>query len=175
MPEAETARQPYVILVTGSRTWKDEDAVWAAIAETIDAGTELGYTTFEVRHGTAEGADRHAHNFCEDQAGWYDNAGFALWESPQPADWSTCKGPRCKPSHRRTRRDGSTYCPTAGLIRDDEMVAMGAHACLAFIDPCSKPYCRKPQPHGSHGATHTADQAEKAGILTRRFPEVADA
>jgi hypothetical protein len=51
------------------------------------------------------------------------------------------------------------------------MVAAGADLCLAFIDPCTKQGCRKIQPHGSHGASHTADLAEKAGIPTRRFPE----
>lgn len=60
------------------------------------------------------------------------------------------------------------YDPRAGFRRNAAMVRLGADVCLAFINRCTKPDCT-PQPHGSHGATHTADLAEKAGIPTRRF------
>ena len=49
----------------------------------------------------------------------------------------------------------------AGYHRNRHMVALGADACVAFI-----------RQH-SHGATHTADLAEQAGIPTTRYRQEA--
>jgi hypothetical protein len=49
------------------------------------------------------------------------------------------------------------------------MVNAGADLCAAFLGPCVKAGCDVPQPHASHGGSHCADLAEKAGIDTRRF------
>ena len=68
---------------------------------------------------------------------------------PHPADWD-----------RRGR--------AAGPIRNSEMVQSGAHVCLAFIRPCRQSKCDRPKPHGSHGASDTADLAEQADIPTVR-------
>ncbi|MER7213558.1 SLOG family protein [Streptosporangium sp. NPDC000239] len=158
----------YRILITGSRTWRNELAFGEALADAIPDPIKPG-TEYVIVHGAcSEGADAMAARFCENEAWWVDNAGAALIEEPHEADWNLC-GPSCKPGHRRTRRNGSTYCPTAGLRRDAEMVTAGADVCLAFIDPCTQPNCRWPQPHGSHGASYTADLAEKAGIPVRRW------
>jgi hypothetical protein len=163
---------PFRILVTGSRTWTDEHTIWTALEDAIEQAYNQGHREYVVVHGGATGADTIAAGFCENQAGWYsDYANQTLAEEPHPADWATCSSPRCTPEHRKVRRDRTTYCPAAGPQRDADMVDAGADLCLAFIDPCTKPGCRKIQPHGSHGASHTADLAEKAGIPTRRFPE----
>jgi hypothetical protein len=72
------------------------------------------------------------------------------WETePHPADWHRGK--------------------SAGYRRNGDMVKLGADDCYGFISPCAKPGCRDPQPHGSHGASHCADLAAKAGIDVRRF------
>jgi len=170
-PETETATTPYRILITGSRQGVPSAAVWDYLDKAISQARQAGHTTITVVHGDADGADTHAAEYCEDQAGWYDNTGTALHVEAHRPDWATCSTPKCTPAHRRTRKDGSTFCPAAALHRDDRMVALGADHCLAFIAPCVKPACRRPQPHGSHGASYTADLAEKAGIPTRRWPE----
>ena len=73
-------------------------------------------------------------------------------QEPHPADW------------KRWNRK-------AGPIRNEEMVAAGADLCLCFLMPCSSQRCRNRKPHNSHGATHCADLAEKAGIPTRRITD----
>ncbi|MEV4174015.1 SLOG family protein [Nonomuraea sp. NPDC049709] len=151
----------YTVLVTGSRTYDDEQEIRDALAPTIAAH---GPENVTVRHG-------HCRKGADELIDRIATAWTGVTVQRRPADWATCKGPQCTPHHRRQRRDGTTYCPAAGVIRDAEMVDEGAEECLAFIDPCAKRGCRKARPHGSHGATATADLAEAAGIPTRRFPQ----
>jgi hypothetical protein len=127
--------------VTGSRGWVDEDAIRGAFAQVISLH---GPENVTVVHGACpHGADALADEIA---AGW-----TGLTIERHPADWDR---------HGRA----------AGFRRNAEMVDAGADVCLAFIGPCSKRGCPDPQPHGSHGASHTADLAEKAGIPVRRFP-----
>jgi hypothetical protein len=128
--------KPYRVLVTGSRSWTDAVAVGEAIHDAFDGRNER---EFVVVHGACpRGADAMAARFCEDEAWWFDNQGRALVEERHPADWDT-------------------HGKRAGILRNAEMVALGADVCLAFIL------------NGSRGASHCANAAEKAGIPVRRY------
>ncbi|TDD97595.1 SLOG family protein [Actinomadura rubrisoli] len=134
------------ILVTGSRAWQDVDAIVDALDEAY-FGSQCQEPVTVVHGGCPDGADIMA-------AAWIRrtrDAGWAITEERHPADWQK-------------------HGKAAGFRRNAEMVDAGADLCLAFINPCSKRGCPDPQPHGSHGASHTADLAEKAGIPVRRFP-----
>jgi hypothetical protein len=60
--------------------------------------------------------------------------------------------------------------PAAGPERNNFMVSLGAAECLAFIGPCTSWRCRRPDPHGSHGATGCSDRARQAGIPVEVWP-----
>lgn len=88
------------------------------------------------------------HGACPDGADELARTIWTTWrfpEEPHPADWQR--------HHKR-----------AGFIRNAEMVRLGADLCVAFFMPCSKPNCKDPEPHDSHGATHCAKMARAAGI-----------
>lgn len=128
----------YRIIVTGSRNWNNVRAIHRVLQD------ELGVhgSTLVVMHGNAkEGADAIAHAWCQ------------LWgvrEEIYEPEWLV-------------------YSKFAGLRRSQEMVQTGAHRCYAFIAPCLTPRCiRRPESHGSHGATYCADYAESHGIETIR-------
>jgi hypothetical protein len=135
------ADREYRILITGSRAWDNPGLLAYELA--LAAG-KSGVPRDEVVivHGACPtGADAQA-------------AGFAVMHGyrtePHPADWQQGK--------------------SAGPRRNAELVALGADVCLAFLMPCAKPGCRQGlDGHASHGASHCADIAEKAGIPVRRF------
>lgn len=140
------------ILVTGSRDWPEPARVWTELAraafEHLAAHPEPhAHPWVTVVHGDCPtGADRHAADYCERVTHWHTE--------PHPAAW---------------RRPDGTVDRAAGFRRNAEMVALGADVCLAFIGDCTSPRCTRPGPHPSHGATHTADLAEAAGIPVHRF------
>jgi hypothetical protein len=136
----------YRILVTGSRTWSDEALLsfelGAAAGDACKAGHQ--HAGIVIVHGACpEGADAMADRIAQH---------YGYRTEPHPADWRT-------------------HGKAAGPVRNAEMVALGASVALAFIMPCADPKCRKPQPHGSHGASHCADLAERSGIEVRRFTD----
>ena len=141
--------EPYRLLITGSRDWTDVHRVWGALQAVADQQPGRPLT---IIHGDARrGADRIARRWVlRKQA--YGHPEITEERHPvSPADWDQL-GKR------------------AGMVRNAEMVKAGADMCFAWIAPCSQRDCRNPEPHGSHGASHCAGLAEKAGIGVRRFP-----
>lgn len=140
------------VLITGSRNWRDRNAVRSAIA---DAQARYGDQLIIVHGACPTGADAMA----DDEA-----RALGLQVEVHPADWDTCVD-ACYPDHRRPKPKGDVvhpgerpdYCPYAGPRRNAEMVATGAAECLAFIRT------------GSRGAAHTASIAEAARIPVRRW------
>ncbi|MFD0405523.1 SLOG family protein [Kitasatospora sp. NPDC127116] len=131
------------ILVTGSRAWSDRAQLEWALGVAFKA-----FRSITVVHGACEtGADRLAQE-------WAGRAGILC--DPFEADWDNC-GPGCRSGHRRVRRDGSEFCPTAGPRRNQAMVDAGARYCLAFLLP------------GSRGTRDCIRRAEAGGIPVRRF------
>lgn len=82
-------------------------------------------------------------------------------------DWATYHGITVEPHPADWRQFGKV----AGYKRNQEMVDLGADVCLAFMRPCTKPTCRMPKPHWSHGTVHCAKRARAAGIEVREIHE----
>ena len=71
-------RQPYRILVTGSRDWDDPEMIFDALAE-------YNHGQVTLVHGAARGADATAAKVA---------AGFGWRIEPHPADWNGGYGKR---------------------------------------------------------------------------------
>lgn len=100
---------PYRILVTGSRDWTDQHAVWAALADA--ARPVAPEQKLVIVHGACPtGADAMADE-------WARSYGAAI--EAHPANWAK-------------------YGRRAGPIRNAVMVARGADVCLAFIKDRSR-------------------------------------
>ncbi len=135
------------VLITGSRSWSDRLFLNDALHECVTLHRIPGDKVTLVSGHCPTGADKMCEDFA-DIAGWEIETHEACW------------------------RPNGYLDRGAGLKRNAEMVKLGADLCIAFIGPCSKKNCKQPQPHGSHGATHTADLAAKAGILVIKFEAV---
>lgn len=133
------------ILITGSRDWSDEDTVWGALDIVAREVLSAGCTEIVVVHGAAKGPDMLADAWVRSRRQYWP-----VRAERYPADW---------------KRHGRA----AGLKRNPVMVSRGADVCLAFALPCTKPDCRRPQPHYTHGTEHCAGLAEREGIPTRWF------
>lgn len=76
--------------------------------------------------------------------------GYQVTVERYPADWQrTCDG-RC--THARRFKNGKPWCPSAGPLRNQYMVNLGADECLAFPLP------------GSRGTWDCVRRARAAGI-----------
>lgn len=100
------------VLVTGSREWTDQEALWAALDEAFDAAprTEI----FMVVHGGARGADRMAMAWVRGKRRDGDLRIFHEMHVPQ---W----------------RQGGVFIPSAGHQRNKRMLESGVDLVLAFI------------------------------------------
>jgi hypothetical protein len=153
------------IIVTGSRLWRDYDRLVHELAYV--AGYCSGTPVF-VHGDASSGADLLTGIACE-RLGWE--------QERHPADWDVCSWPKCKPTHRRTRHDGTTYCPGAGNYRNQhDLVDRGAVASVAFLMPCNKRSCRRPPPgHPSHGTDDCRHRLAVAQIPVWQVPPGAKA
>jgi len=138
------------VLVTGSRSWSDAEVIGGALLDCWHDAVQLGADGITVVHGDAPGADSIADLWA------IGYRGLGVLREPVPADWSAC-APECRPGHRRRRRDGSGYCPTAGLRRNQLMVDRGAAVCIGFW--------RAP----GAGTLDCMARAARAGIRVRGF------
>jgi hypothetical protein len=96
-------RQPFRLLVTGSRTWTDVRTIEQALAVILDRHPE---GVLLVHGACPRGADAIAAAYAARTPGYQIEA--------HPADW---------------RRHGRA----AGYRRNAEMIALGADGCAAFI------------------------------------------
>ena len=96
-------RQPFRLLVTGSRTWHDARTIEQALAVILDRHPE---GVMLVHGACPRGADAIAAAYAARCIGYLTE--------PHPADW---------------RR----YGRAAGYRRNAEMIALGADGCTAFI------------------------------------------
>lgn len=136
----------YRILITGSRTWSNEQSIRDALANII---SQHGPENVTVVHGACpQGADALADRIASAWAG--------VTVERHPADWAAPCSTLCR-THRRRRGDGTTYCPAAGINRNQHMVDLGADLCLAFIKD------------NSRGATDCARRAARAGIPVKEW------
>lgn len=136
------------LLVSGSRNHTDTELIRAVL---VCAGRRLGRDTVLV-HGAAPGVDSIA-------AGIWEAWGLPV--EAHPADWTRCV-PGCPPLHRKVRRDGDTWCPTAGHRRNQAMVDAGADLMLALpLGP-------------SAGTRDCARRARTAGIPTVLITSAGD-
>lgn len=136
------------ILVTGSRTWTDEQKMNEKLAAWFrpDAVLVSGHCP---KGRKAEGADHMAERL------WAHYLGMTVAKAIvrghieiHPADWK---------KHRKA----------AGFVRNGVMVNLGASACLAFAcwcTDCVTPPGELEWPHYTHGTMDCAKKAKDAGI-----------
>ena len=139
-------RQPTVrVLITGSRTWP---LTWH-VEDALGFYWELGGMLTVVHGDCPNGPDRYARDWCERMNSGV--MGQVVTEERHPANWEHGNG--------------------AGFWRNVQMVHRGADVCLAFMDVCRKPDCRRHhrQPHPSHGTWHCATRAKDCGIEVVRY------
>lgn len=120
------------VLVTGSRDWTDEEAVYQNLFREHINGIGRGFGGMVVVHGACPtGADAIADR-------WAERCGPAGNIRPErhPAQWRICTIECRHPN--RVRGDGTPYCPQAGPRRNQHMVDLGADVCISFPLPQSR-------------------------------------
>lgn len=145
------------VLVTGSRSWTDEQAIANALLDAWhDAVQAISPDVrFVIVHGDCPaGADRIAKDWATANGRFHE---------PHPADWSAPCAEACPSTpHRKTSSRHGDYCPLAGHRRNQFMVDLGADLLLAF------------RRNNSRGTTDCINRAKRAGIPTLTFEEHCD-
>jgi hypothetical protein len=131
------------IIVTGGRAWTCRPTIEAAPRKPAAApGPHI------LVHGGAKGADQIAAAVAG-ELGWTVEG--------HDADWTAPCTPDCRHTPRR-RRGGSTYCPVAGLRRNQLMADLGADLALAFFR----------SGHANRGTWDMVQRGVQAGIPVRK-------
>ena len=99
------------IIVTGSRHHTDVEMVERGIDEAITLACPVGPAEFVIVHGDAPGADRIAKEYAQRSRSMSDEPHIAYWER---------------------------YGKSAGPLRNQEMVDLGASIMVAFPHPDSR-------------------------------------
>lgn len=138
------------ILVTGSREWHDiewmKKELKRAVGELKTTDSGIVPNVVLVHGDCPSGADAMADTL------WRQFVSPDQLEA-HPAKWNV---------------DGKVD-KTAGFKRNQEMVDTKPDLVLAFQTPCSKKDCKTEGWHYSHGAQHTIDAAEAAGLEVRIY------
>lgn len=153
------------LALTGSRAWTDAGLLRDVLDGYASSAVGQGATGLLVMHGgcyptrdpqtgriPARSADWLAHRWVHDLP-----HPLPVTEKVYPADWSAPCQTGCQPQHRRTRRDGSSYCPAAGNYRNDVIVADNPDRGVAF------------QLDKSSGTADCIRRMEAAGIPVQRI------
>lgn len=155
-----------IIIVTGSKKWKDRNVIYEVLDETLEELHSQGFG-MEIHVGDASGADQITHEWVAEKNGgifvksdkFRKITGRVVDIETFNARWNHCSSSCGSKAnvHMKLNRNHELYCPSAGMRRNAIMVARGGHLCLAFILDCSS------------GSTECAKMAEKAGIETIRY------
>lgn len=142
-----------IIVVTGSRKWQHLGVVNRALLDAASACSPIGATprshpfrNMILHHGDAIGLDKLAAK---------QGKAFGMQVIPHAADWKNCSGDNCVPGHRLIRPDGTSYCPTAGHLRNQLMVNLKPTIVLAFPIGGAQ---------GSRGTFDCATRAQRADL-----------
>jgi YspA, cpYpsA-related SLOG family len=141
------------IIVTGSRIWAERSLVFQALTQIrMTSGYGNDPTKFHIKHGgNPSGADRYASEYSR-MSSIACTIYVAMWNAPCTIT--------CKPGHRKKRKNGEFYCPSAGPLRNQQMVDDGADILIAFpLDSRS-------------GTADCMMRAEKAGIPIENWGRV---
>lgn len=106
--------KPYRVVVTGSRTWTDQDTIFGALDLIAEAARTAGVPLI-VAHGNARGADMLAEEWVLKRKA----DGWPVEVQRYPAEWAQ-------------------YGKRAGFLRNERMLKPGADVVLAFILDNSK-------------------------------------
>lgn len=140
------------VLIAGAKSWPEPERVGAALDECL-ANLKLD-ERLTIVHGWNRGADNEADKWAFIAC----SRGLPV-DTPErhPARWGAPCREMCSPGHRGEDTRGWTICPRAGYYRNEEMAALGADLCLAFISP------------GAREAIQCEKVARRAGIATIVF------
>lgn len=153
-----------IILITGSRfaTAKLHLSTILSTLAWVSGDPWQARGRHELWDGSADGVDVIARRAVTSKFGWTNRPFAANWPTCEP-DWIDPIGKcePCEPSHRKVRKEGSAYCPTAGFRRNQRMVDAlllvdDRRVCVAFPIPAM----------GSHGTADCLTRAWHAGVTT---------